>query len=274
MISRSLFTRLASFMLILSYSVRAQPPQGAETCEDATAIGLPFTILNGNLEGQVGGGVANPALTCGGPFDNLEGSPEIPILWYSLEGTGDCACLELRSDDNAFIVGLYDNEPCNSLQCLESTDFTSQILVWSTEAGQSNRIAVSVLPGGPQSGLFSLEVVAVMSGNCLEEDGSVSKVPGSCSDLEVIDPSPISTPSPVDVKTPVPTVHPSGFKSPKAAPKMRHKMKMHMHVKSSKSSKMQDSSTKASAKSPGESLTMMKMNMSTKHGKTTKSKSQ
>lgn len=118
--------------------VNAQVPPGSDTCEAAAVINtLPFELLDGTLEGRQGsGGAENPATVC----SLFAGTPEdYPILWYEVDLDDDyvdpCLCLELRSNDNAFIVGLLNNnsqdpETCDSMFCRETTDFTSASLVW------------------------------------------------------------------------------------------------------------------------------------------------
>lgn len=200
--------------LTSSLFVRAQVPQGAETCEQAVPITvLPFVKSDGSLEGQPGGGGANnPATTCPG-FDRLLDSPEVPILWYSLQGFDDdnCLCLELRSFDNAFIVGLYrgdSNDSCDSLDCLEDTDFTSEVLVWRSSLTTDVRIAVSLLDSGPLTGNFQLTIIRVNNSEFPANGESLqaSRVPGSCESLPLPDGDETTTaPSESTVETPVPT---------------------------------------------------------------------
>lgn len=151
------------------------------TCETPWKIGkLPFYDNNVLSAGQDNWATACPK------FSDSEFSS---IVWYEFRGDGLCSCLELRSNDNAFIAGVYktsasSGDGCDELSCIADTDFTSETIVWRTAVNQMYKIAVSVLPGpGPDSGFFTLTVLNV--GNiCSAEPDSSFLSQDSCEAIE------------------------------------------------------------------------------------------
>jgi len=214
--------------------IQAQGTLLSDTCETATRIETPFFGRNCTIEGQRPAGSNNPAFSC-----QIFDSETIPIVWYEVAGDGSCLCLELRSNDNAFIVGLYQpSSSCESLTCVANTDFTSESIVWRTNVDEINRIAVSLLPGGPLTGAFDLAVVAAGE-QCNVQRGSFEKLPGSCSVFFIPEPtlSPQATQPPTIVTTSPPLTQapttgrpsivptPSSASAPSKKPKNRSKPK-------------------------------------------------
>ena len=154
-----------------------------QTCETATPIRPPHynsgSLANGTDSEMF-------SMTCDRyPFDTSVND----VVWYEVESsTSDCSCVEFRSMDNAFTVGIFSSPTgganCTSLECVSATDFTSESIVWRYEPNQTYRIAGSVLPGTSE-GRFTLSVVDVDKNNihCPEVPGAFTKVPGSCMDL-------------------------------------------------------------------------------------------
>jgi len=149
-----------------------------DTCETATPIEAPFHGSAGLTTGEDNDVIS---ITCS---DYQFDSKMNDLVWYKVQGDGSCSCVELRSLDNAFIVGIFATSGlggCDSLSCVSATDFTSHSIVWRTEAKKNYWIAVSAFPSS-NKGTCILSVVGVdtSNANCPEAPDSSAKVPGSC----------------------------------------------------------------------------------------------
>ena len=146
------------------------------TCE--TAIEAPFHNSGSLTDGS---DTESFSLTCS---RYLFDSEQNDVVWYKVEGDGDCACIELRSMDNAFTVGVFsspDSSGCNSLSCVDATDFTSASIVWRSAPDQTYWIGVSAFPGSIE-GRYTLSVTYVEGDNtaCPEMPNESAYVSGSC----------------------------------------------------------------------------------------------
>ena len=155
--------------------------------------------------------ITNPASAC----PNFQDATA-QTIWYQIKGpssptttSDDCYCAELRANWPA-ILGLYNStneNDCTSLQCMDTTDFTSESLVWRGSTPSLYRLAVSGLSSDrPLKGIFNLTLVQVDTTTCSPTIGHVTKVPGSCSELTVVTSPPV--PIPTTEPTPFPTTNP------------------------------------------------------------------
>ena len=209
---------LLPFMSLVVRIVVGQPPPPANTCQDAsvlsTASDLPFQLPTGSLVGRPVAGPDNPAFSC--PiYTNLNGQADVPVVWYEIidnDSISTCLCLELRSFDNAFIVGLLRDDTtssggstiCENLTCLGDTDFTSESLVWRADSTNPRTlVALSVLNNNlVVGGTFDVTIVVVGDSVCPDPPSgfTATRVPGSCADLPTRMPT---------TTTPVPVLQPS-----------------------------------------------------------------
>jgi hypothetical protein len=150
------------------------------SCESPQRIQPPFDAESESLIfGAVpSAGVSNPALAC----PRFDEDSNQKTKWYDFRATDSCACVELRSVDSPFIVGVYKNQTavCDSLSCIGNSDFTSESIVWRTVPGQSYKIAVSLMPFA-DGGSYQLRVIESPT-LCAEqmEPNSSFLLPGSC----------------------------------------------------------------------------------------------
>ena len=89
----------------------------------------------------------------------------------------------LRSFDNAFIIAVLlddENDDCEDLACINESDFTSESIAWRTSQSTTYKLAVSVLPNGPDTGSYQLNVVNSGPDACPEESGSSVLIPHGC----------------------------------------------------------------------------------------------
>jgi hypothetical protein len=151
------------------------------SCESPQCIQLPFDAERESLIfGTVpSAGVFNPASAC----PRFDEDSNQKTKWYDFSATDSCACVQVRSMDSPFIVGVYKSQTgvCDSLSCIENSDFTSESIVWRTVPGQSYKIAVSLMPFA-DGGSYQLRVIEspTLCAGQMEPNSSLL-LPGSCS---------------------------------------------------------------------------------------------
>ena len=156
---------------------------GSLICQDTVATDLPIqakaTHTNMGTANSPELSGATQEMSCPG-FDLEAFDGEAPIWFHEVQGDGSCACLELRSDDGPFVVGLF-RSGCDSLSCFAETDFTSSSILWRTSDNASYHIIVSVL-GLPEgvSASYSLSVTRAEDSMCSVFPGTSRGLPGSC----------------------------------------------------------------------------------------------
>lgn len=158
------------------------------SCESSQRIQLPFDSESENLSS----GVlplplaTNPAVAC----PRFDEDSDQKVQWYEFvaNAMNSCVCVELRSFSIPAIVGVYYKNQtstttstyCDSLSCIQNSDFTSESILWRTVPGQTYKIAVSLLPFGEENGPYQLRVIESPCTGETEPNGGLL-LAGSCS---------------------------------------------------------------------------------------------
>lgn len=124
-----------------------------DQCENAIPIeirDLPFIESASNAL-ATSEGFDSPALSCFA----LEGNSR--TLWYSIIGDGSCLSASIAADNFEPLLGLYEGN-CDSISCIDQTQFNDRLLSWRSVNNTEYRIVVGGAFGSFNAGDFFFAV--------------------------------------------------------------------------------------------------------------------